>query len=466
MIRVLTAAVFILLASCASHPIQPVGEFELKRKDVDSWTARYCYSAPVEAMRFERPFPGLRENSWSVADDAYELTFRDDMAELRRRDGASFECASVELETYTVRPEKDYYAFSPFSDGGISVYTGHLMGPVLIGGEWQQIELDARYIGREGERILTREPGKLVHQFVYFGQQDILETEGVVAVIDPAMPGVARQNILDGVPAVNALLKEKFDFEPAEPYLLFMATELDAFDGHSVKGGVQPGQVLFSLKGRGVTALLEKNPTHFSKTTAHEVLHLWQVEHWFDTMGNDHPWMHEGSADALAIEIMRMTNIYNTARYEDAWATVESDCVDALDETSIHAAPENGRFDVVYSCGALVNRLVGEAVNPDNPGDGLIAFWQAMATWPEEERKMPSEKLFFQTLEKLGFSFEQRNELAAFLKFQGGEGAATVQLLRRTLAQPRACPDGNAPGWCDNELFREPPAEKNISEMQ
>lgn len=442
------------------------GQFTLSRLDEDSWRTQYCFPREVDAIRFERPFPGLRENSWSIADSAFELTFSEDQAELRRHDGAPFKCASVNLETYKERPEKDYYAFSPFSDGGVSVYTGHLMGPVLIDGEWRQTELAAEFVGREGERVITREPEKLAHQFVYFGKQDVLETDGVIAVIDPAMPKLARQNILDGVPAVNALLKQEFNFEPAEPYLLFMATELDAFDGHSVKGGVQPGQVLFSLKGRGVTDLLEKNPTHFSKGTAHEVLHLWQVEHWFNTMGNDHPWMHEGSADALAIEIMRLTNIYDAARYEDTWASVERECVDALAETSVHAAPENGRFDVVYACGALVNRLVAETINPENPGDGLIAFWQAMAAWPEVERKMPSEKLFFQTLEKLGFSFEQRNELAAFLELQTDDGAAAVQLLRRTLAQPRTCPEGDAPGWCDNELFRDPPEDQNVSELE
>lgn len=442
------------------------GQFTLSRLDENSWRTQYCYPVEVNAIRFERPFPGLRENSWSVVDDGYELTFHDDIAELRRRDGASFECASVELETYTVRPEKDYYAFSPFNDGGVSVYTGHLMGPVLVDGEWRETELDAEYVGLEGDRVITRKPDKLAHQFVYFGKQDVLETDGVIAVIDPAMPVLARQNILDGVPAVNALLKQQFDFEPTEPYLLFMATELDAFDGHSVKGGVQPGQVLFTLKGRGVPALLEKHPTHFSKTTAHEVLHLWQVEHWFNTMGNDHPWMHEGSADALAIEVMRMTGVYDAAQYDTAWTGVETECLDALAETSIHAAPGNGRFDVVYSCGALVNRVVAEAINPEQPGSGLISFWQAMAAWPEEQRKMPSEELFLQTLEKLGFSFEQRNELAALLELQTDDGAAAVQLLRRTLAQPRPCPEGAAPGWCDNELFRKPPDTENLSEMQ
>ncbi|HEX6927822.1 MAG TPA: hypothetical protein VF267_01135, partial [Gammaproteobacteria bacterium] len=303
--KFVTAGLF-LVTCTASLPLHAAveGAFQLTRLDEESWSANYCYATPVDAIRFERPFKGLRENSWSVEDKAFVLTFTDDTAELRRTDGGDFRCATVMLETYTVMPEKDYYAFSPFSDGGVSVYTGHLMGPVLVDGEWQETVLDARYTARMDENVVTREPERLVHQFVYFGKQPMLATEGVVAVIDPAVPGKARAGILASIPAVTAMLEQDFDFVPRSPYTVFMAMQLDASDGYSIKGGVQPDQILFTLKGGGVASLVEKNPAQLPKLTAHEVLHLWQVEHWFDLLGNDHPWVHEGSADALAIELM------------------------------------------------------------------------------------------------------------------------------------------------------------------
>lgn len=427
-------AVLVAVALQSSGPLAVVeGQFELLRTGDATWRTGYCYNQPVEAVRFERPFEGLRENSWQVADAAFELSFADGIAELRRKDGKTFECAELNLTTYTVRPEKDYYAFSPFSDGGVSVYTGHLMGAVLVHGEWRETEMAARYVGREGEKVITREPDRLVHQFVYFGHQDVLETDSLVAVIDPAMPVEARQDILDNVPAVNALLKEKFGFEPRSRYMLFMATELDAFDGHSVKGGTQPDQILFTLKGRGIPALIAKDPAHFPKITAHEVLHLWQTEHWLDTLGDDRPWVHEGSADALAFEIMRMTGGYDDEQYAAAWRRVEDDCLNALKETSVHAAPDAGRFDVVYSCGALVNRLVGEALSPTDPGEGIVRLWRAMADWPAEKRKLPSEALFFMTLDKLGFSDVQRTALKRFLAEQSADPVAALAELRATL---------------------------------
>lgn len=409
------------------------GEFLLRRTGERNWLARTCLDRPVEAIRFERPFPGLRENSWQAPEN-FVLAFGDGAAELRREDGTPFECAAVNLETYTELPEKDYFAFSVFSDGGVTVYTGHLMGPVLIDGEWHETELAARYVGREGESVIVREPERLVHQFVYFGRQAPLRTEDIVAVIDPAMPRTARRAILETVPVVNRLLEETFAFKPREPYMIFMAADLDAFDGFSVKGGTQPYQIRFTLRGRGVVPMMEKEPAHFPKSTAHEVLHLWQNDHWFGRLGNDQPWVHEGGADALAFEIMRIAGVYDEAAYRQAWEAVEMDCIDALRETSVRDAAKAGRFDVVYSCGALVNRLAGEAIEKANPGEGVVKLWQTLAKRPETERRsVKSEQLYFLALEELGFSGGALSGLQAFLDFSGDGGAERVVLLRETL---------------------------------
>ncbi|HEX6927748.1 MAG TPA: hypothetical protein VF267_00760, partial [Gammaproteobacteria bacterium] len=119
--------------------------------------------------------------------------------------------------------------------------------------------------------------------------------------------------------------------------------------------------------------------------------------------------------------------------YAGTWQSIENECAKALNKTSIHAAPEVGRFDAVYSCGALINRLVGEVVNPENPGEGIIEFWQAMAAWPESDRKVESEKLFFRTLEKLGFGDEQRTVLRNFLDLQADEPQTAIERVRATL---------------------------------
>lgn len=425
---ILVSAFFLPFAAAGAD-----GTFSLDRVAADAWHAEYCFAQPVDAVKFMRPFEGLRENSWQAA-EAFEFTFADGTAELRRHDGENFRCATITLQPYTVLPDMNYYAFSPYSDGGMSLYTGYLIASSLVDGEWQEMNLDARYAGREGEKIITRDPEHLVEQFVYFGRQSVFASEGAIAVIDPAMPDKAKRGILEAIPAVNRMLDESFGFRPASPYMIFMATDLDASDGYSIKGGALEGQIEFMLKGRGVVPLIEQHPAHFPKTMAHEMIHLWQNDHWFGMLGNDQPWVHEGSAEALAFEIARGTGVYTEEKYRDAWNATESECIASLKKSSIHAGTESGNSDIAYSCGALLNRLAGEAIDPANPGAGIVRFWQAMAAWSAHERKTDSEKLYFMTLEKLGFADTKTEALRAFLDVRTEEPEKVIVKLRETLA--------------------------------
>ncbi|MDX1636443.1 MAG: hypothetical protein R3281_00645 [Balneolaceae bacterium] len=133
----------------------------------------------------------------------------------------------------------------------------------------------------------------------------------------------------------------------------------------------------------------------------------------------------------MAIEMMYRIGIYDYSQYEDKWNDTEQECMEYLKETSIHSAPDNGMFDAVYPCGAMVNRLLGEALNPEDPGEGIIRFWKEMTVWRATARKTPSEKLFFRTLEKIGFSKEQLNCLYQLLTTSTDEPGELITHIRR-----------------------------------
>jgi len=406
----------------------------MKRLDLTTWSAEYCFDLPVKAVRFNRPFKDLRIYAWRVNNDKFELIHIDGSAIIQRRDGTSFDCTALKLQQYTELPEANYFAFSSFSDGGVSVYTGYLIGEVLVDGDWHGTDMKAKYIGRRNEKVLTNEPNYLTEQFVYYGSGDLLETDGIIAVVDPSLPPDITENITATISAVQSLLTDEFHFHQKEPYMVFIATDFDAFEGYSIKGGALPNQILFTLRGEEIVSMLRNNPGYLSKLTAHEVIHLWQNEHWFGKLGKDHPWVHEGSAEALAIEILYRIGLYNDEQYEKIWNSTELECMEYLQKTSIHSAPENNMFDAVYPCGAMVNRLLGEALNPDEQGEGLISLWKKMAGREESVRKkMASEKLLFQTLENAGFSKKQIDSLQKFLIMKSDESNEMIANLRRKL---------------------------------
>lgn len=415
------------------------GDFVLERNGAETWTANYCFDDVVEAFKFERPMSGdMRQNYWKAADGAFTLTYetigRESIAVLKRKDGTAFKCGSVNLSTYTKLPEKNYLAFSGFSDGGASVYTGYYMGTAQVAGEWRPTSLRANYVPLDGNSVITRDSENLVHQFVYYGPQKLEEKNGAIAVIDPVVPAAAREVIFDVIPQVNEEMAYLFRHKQTEPYMVFMAgADLNSHDGYSVKAGTQENQINYSLSGRQVIEIAMQEPSWYAKGAAHEVIHLWQTEVW-EKLGHDQPWMHEGSADALAYEVLHQTGHYTDEKYAAVWNNAENECVIGLAKSSIYMAAQTGNFQTVYHCGAVVNYLVGGVLDNNDYGAGISRFWRAMAAWPEADRKTDqSELLFFRTLTKLGVEEERQAAIREFLAVKPEEPAQALHRLKYRL---------------------------------
>lgn len=411
------------------------GTFTLERLAERDWRATYCFDEPVLALAFTRRGEGIRRSSWISAEDGLQLVFTGDQAKLQHPKNNLFSCAAVSFKTDTRIPEKNYMAFSTFSDGGVSVYTGYLLGQVYKDGDWREMALRASYKGLPEDKVITRNPAVLGAQFVYFGKLAVRQTPAATLVIDPAMPSVARLGVLSAVPRANEMLKILFGYSPKEPYLVFMAAgELETSPSDHTKAGTQPYQILFTMKGKGAARWADSDPLYFPQFTMHEVVHIWQKDVWGDSFGPDTAWVDEGAADALSHEMMARTGAYRAEKYAAVWKGVESRCRLILKETSIHGAAEAGRFDAFYQCGALINRLVGEALNPVAPGEGLIDFWRAMMEWDRETlASHKGEALFFLTMQKLGLTNQQVVAVKNFLATKPADPGKAISALRLTL---------------------------------
>ncbi len=408
------------------------GRFTFERLGGDVWRAKYCFDEPVEVLGFERPIENFRESSWRTLLPEYELSFHGGAAQIARADGEPFRCTGVEMDTYTAVPIKNYMAFSSFTDGGMVAYTGYMTGKVFKDGVWQAYDVRARYKGLPGETVIARDPAALDHQYVYFGPQTGLSSANMRTVIDPGMPAAALVGIEKSLPEASKLLEDLFSFKPLEPFHVYMAAGelMTSKEDHS-KGGSLKRQILFTLKGKRSADWAIGSPDFYPKLAAHEVLHLWQNEVWYGQLGEDTPWVHEGGADAIAHELMLRAGVYTAARYNEVWKTVESRCAGYLEETSVDGAIEAGKFDTLYQCGALINRIIAQALNSGEPSEGLFRFWRAMASWDETDiRQTPSAALFFATMDQLGFTESQIGVLKDFLAHKHADGEASVSALR------------------------------------
>ncbi len=425
-------------SSDESAPLQ--GTVEVRRIDNALWRATYCFDEPIENFSFTRRIKGMRETHWRSASPGLALKYYSKgTATLLAENGSSFTCASIDIKPFTDLPDgKDYYVFTPFSDGGASLFTGHLEGLGYQNGSWRDVVFEATYQALDGERVIAAEPDELGYQFVYFGAQKVVETDEAILVIDPAMPERVRQSILATMSKTNELLPRVFGYAPKHKYLVFMAAgNLTKDNGTSIKGGTGPHQIRFTLVGRGTIRLAENEPLFYPKLAVHEVLHLWQNDVWSESLSTPHQWVHEGGADAVTYEIMRLAGIYDKETYAKTWQEVETKCVKLLAVTSVHGGVEAGQNDVLYQCGAFANYLVGAALNAADPGAGILDFWKSMAAWDRETiQLLENEELFFKTMVTLGFSVAQQQALQHFLADKLDDPATTVVEIKRIFGLP------------------------------
>jgi len=398
------------------------------------WRAEYCFDTPVEMLKFGRPIKAMRATHWSTPTKGLNLTHTDGTAQLQPTVGGTFSCGIINIIPFTDLPdEADYYVFTPFSDGSMTLFTGHLVPTAYIGGVWYDVDFTATYKARSGERVVAAEPDKLGYQFVYFGALAVVETKEAILIIDPIMPASVREKILTGLTKTNALLPKVFGYRVPDKYQIFMAaSNLEKNNGTSIKGGALSHQIRFTLVGRGTLRLAETQPLFYPKLAVHETLHLWQNDVWLEQLSGPRQWVHEGGADAIAYEIMRLSGLYDAAAYTSKWQSVEQNCAKLLGSTSVHGGTEAGYYDVFYECGAFANYLVGAALNQTDPGAGILIFWKAMAAWDKEIiMNTDNEGLFFLTMKKLGLRDVQEQALRLFLSEQPDNPEKAIASIKR-----------------------------------
>ncbi|MDR8392631.1 hypothetical protein NC796_15855 [Aliifodinibius sp. S!AR15-10] len=64
----LWAFLLVMAISLPASAHEVGGSFTLKRLDVETWRAEYCFDVPVKAVRFNRPFEDLRKKAWMIND--------------------------------------------------------------------------------------------------------------------------------------------------------------------------------------------------------------------------------------------------------------------------------------------------------------------------------------------------------------------------------------------------------------
>lgn len=351
-------------AGAAKTTRTPPVSLHITRSNDTTVRAEYRLARPTTALHFAPHLDGYRARDWKTSPQEFRWVREGDDERIERIDGKPFTQLSLDIPVRYRSLEKAYAPFSPFSDGGLLIYSGHFQTcPALPckGTEPLAVTVAApgETIGVGGKRtantasFVSREEGTNF----YIGTAEPAATAGFLAIVDPALQPALRDHLLKSLPqSMRDFAAIYGDLTITPELYVSLDPQPPARSGLSRQGGTLPRQVFIHLYGddwRKPFALDEVLVLDWF--FAHEAAHFFQRAGTNDIIGPDSEgWIHEGGAEAMAALVMQTRGDAERAYVGKSIAQARKVCSDGLASVALNMASRAGKFDLHYQCGMLI----------------------------------------------------------------------------------------------------------------
>jgi len=363
-------AVLLMLCAAHAHAGEPAGvavTIDVRHVSPDLWRVDYRFAHPVTALKFN-VVGEYRPQAWKIRTPGLGLRTDAESNVIESMKRRAFTEASVEIRTYAPFLPKDYSSFNNFSDGGRAIYLGHLQGDVEQGEATLPMLARFRFAGMKNENVIVPPANRLQPDgrrgYAYFGPVQAVPAGAVKIVMDPQTPQWLRETILDTGAKVSAYYEKAYQRQLKDELLIMVSVDNFESPGFSMKGGavMGQGQVAYRLEGKQVLTDHPKLREHAARNVAHEMAHVWQMAVTRGGMGeNEAPWIHEGGAEAMALDALLQTGMWSEESVGAYRAKQAEKC------ETLGGAVDT--YDGIYACGL---------VRFDKLGIGIVPLWRSM----------------------------------------------------------------------------------------
>lgn len=164
------------------------------------------------------------------------------------------------------------------------------------------------------------------------------------------------------------------------PILMTVAlSELES-QGMSIKGGASQGQINFRVSGKQSVIDSPALRDAFGQLIAHEIAHIWQNNLPHEAIGEDAPWIHEGGAEAMSLDAMYASGLWDKDKLLAMQTKRWNEC-DKLANTGVDLATN---YRAHYVCG--MKRFDDSKLN-------IVTIWRALIAESERSGKVYSEQM-------------------------------------------------------------------------
>jgi hypothetical protein len=404
----------------------------IEKSDLSSWTVSYQANEPIKKIAFISNPDDSRVTRWSPVDRDFQIIVVNGEEFIVRKDSKEFTQVTISLTATYKHLPKEYAPFSPFSDGGMSFYTGRFFACANECNEdlnqWTfDLSVPAgEHIIIDGKKVLsaTNWVDSNSGRNIYVGRQTPVETNGFVSLIDVGLPEKIRASLLVDIPKMTSYLESRLGklTEEIKPTLFASYSKVK---GTSVQGGVLPNQIFIHWDKDDLEKFTEDESFigDLLWTFAHEVGHYYQRFNSFKITPSE-SWIHEGHAELLAYDVL--SELYPSAdRYRRKKIDrFEQDCAKDLESTSLEDAAINGKFSAYYSCGFLIHQLISKG---HQNGASPYATWKLFSS-KLEVGPGTNKRAFLDTVTQLT-NENLSKEISRFISMKHTNGRRAVALL-------------------------------------
>jgi hypothetical protein len=347
---------------------------------------RVTYQLPQPTTSFQYHLPGarIRNVSWHMLTPGLELV--DD--EVRAVRAGAFEQFELLITPDAAEHDRLYPALFVMGQHAFVLNTHHLLGqserPISIelhAAEGQQVtssfQPPAPVVRIELDAVSRAEKG----HYVYFGDP---AAQGSQFIVAPGVPAWLRKNLDDVMSRAVPLLGEQFGQALQTRPFVLVAYPDTGVPGATYRGDTQKnGEIALRFRGRGWTEPTN-NHREASRFLLHELVHLWNAELFRGPKDEHLAWLHEGSAEYLALLGARKLGLLTTGEFAERVTLALNQCLKSLGTLSLvdPAVPVRSGY---YTCGVVVQWLADVSVAPKH--DGFAIWRNVFATSAQRDRQ-------------------------------------------------------------------------------
>jgi len=393
----------------------------------DSWKVRYELPIAVDHIAFERQSNFDRSKLYKIDESKFTWDKAGNVLLIRSIDGSKFESLDFTFSSSYDNIQKDYNHNLRFSDGSVLLYTNHFalganiiedkslspIGQSFRGTQYHFYgpEQNITFLGKNfKEKALWNSEGE--GTYVYFGNITPIETDNMIAIVDPILPKWVWQRTQEYFPKLFEYYESKtgqsLNFKPV---VFFNYDQIDG-EYSNYSGGTLDGLVQLTINGSRWKIEKKEQFNQLFHFLAHEAAHFWNGQ-MFAFDDQTHSWMHEGGADTFANFAMQEFGLIDSKQMTKKFEDAANNCILNKGKEALAKSTKLQRYRNYYTCGSTMALASHFAIQAKDPTKSVFDLWKGIFNANTKDRAY-SQQDYLNELRQLTGSTVLANSLEEF----------------------------------------------------